>query len=138
MNPKPDAEGYIGLFEEESPEVSPAVNTAAPGNGGRMELGTEGRKILGELIEVKPEEEWAGNPIPAAWNKIRSAFLQGRTAFDIKAFSKSISDGAWLELALKMAPKQIEVNSLQITTVRIELPPKTPIDVDIIDIEVPV
>ena len=109
MNPKPDAEGYIGLFEEESPEVSPAVNTAAPGNGDRMELGVEGRKILDTLIEVKPEEEWAEDTFGNAWNKIRSAFLKSKTAFDVKAYARTLSDAAWLDVVLKMAPRDVKV-----------------------------
>ena len=106
---------------------------------GPEEKGEEYRKkVLGELVTVTPEEEWKGDPRGLAWDKVCSAFLSGKDAFSIKSYARTLSEGAWLEVAQKMAPKQIEVNQFQITAVRIELPPAEGVNEgDIIEVDIP-
>lgn len=106
MNPKPDQEGLIDLLGsgQDVLEDMPPASFGEEGNGNG-----NGKKVLGQLIEVKPEEEWAEDSFGNAWNKIRNAFLRSKTAFDIKAYAKTLSEAAWLDIAMKMAPKDVKV-----------------------------
>ena len=109
VNPSPDQEGLMDLLES-TEEVDLGELCDLPSDPGLDAQRDEYRKkVLGELITVTPEEEWADDPFAVAWTKIRSAFLSGKDAFSIKAYARTLSEGAWLEMAQKMAPKDVKV-----------------------------
>lgn len=129
MSLNPDGEGMIQLLEEVEPVLSDLPPDTTPDSLPQSLV----------PITVSPDEEWVGDPTGTAWEKVRRAFLSGKKAFSIKAYASNMTEAAWLDMALRMAPKQVEVSQLQITAVRIELPPAEGMaDGSIIEVDIPV
>lgn len=84
------------------------------------------------------DDDWSTDPVPVKLEKIRAAFLNAKTAREVTGMASVMAIGDWLDLVIKLSPKQVDVKALQITAVRIELPPTIDgIDGDVIDVEMP-
>lgn len=108
---KDDPEGLIALLEGDG-ELPALVEPFPP-------LMPVERKIP---VELQP---WASDPVGKKWDKIREAFYNAKTPEDVFIEAEGMSLREWLEWACKMAPKQPDVAAMQITTIRVELPPTT-------------
>ena len=81
--------------------------------------------------------EWVEDPVTGKWEKIRSAFYNGKSAREVWTAAKTMPMPMWLDLAQRMAPKQVDVRSVQITAIRVELPPLSGFGDGVIDVEWP-
>ncbi len=103
-----EAEDYIAILTAEDEEL-PAV--------------------VGEIREAGPpvpalgDEDWQEDPVPTKLEKIRGVFLNARTASEVRAAAATMPIGDWLDHVTKMT-KQVEAGPVQITAIRIELPPR--------------
>lgn len=121
----PDQEGYIKLLEDaglDLPTIIPEKKAPA---------------VPPKKSAPSEERDWQEDPVPAKWDKIRSAFYNAKTADEVEMEASTMPVQSWLELGSRMAPKQIDVNTVQITAIRVELPPVDGADDNIIDVEVP-
>lgn len=123
-----DQEGMIKFLSELNPSL-PALSlpklqslppAAKPSNGNGDEL------------------DWTDDPVGVKWNKIRSTVMNAKSVEEVVADVEAMGTREWLDWVVRMAPKQVEVQSMNITSVRIELPPLAGMDSgDVIDVEVP-
>ena len=123
-----DQEGMIKFLSE----LNPSLPTLLPS------------KLSSLPPVVKPsngngnELDWTDDPVGVKWNKIRSAVMDSKSVEEVVADVQAMGTREWLDWVVRMAPKQVEVQSMNITSVRIELPPLAGMDSgDVIDIEVP-
>ena len=118
-----DKEGLISLLQDCGP-LAPLPEQVAP--------------TVREPSELDEERDWQEDPVTGKWNKIRSEFMNGKTADEVRAMAESMSGLTWLEMCTKMAPKQVEVNTMQITAIRIELPPEEMTEATYVSIQTPI
>jgi hypothetical protein len=114
----------IALLEGEEPMAAEALSLLP---------GPPPPTKTGELSD----EDWQEDPVPRKWDKIRAAFLNGKTAEEVQAVSRAMPVRSWLELACKMTQKQIDMPPLQINVVRVELPPQEHGEARVVDVELP-
>jgi hypothetical protein len=73
------------------------------------------------------------------FNGVKSAFFKAKPIEDVKTFASLMPFRDWLDYAIKLMPKQLDVRSVQITTVQVELPPGLGFsDGEVIDVELPI
>ena len=126
-----DQEGMIKFLKEISPTLQPVSvlkpaflpsppRIVKPSNGNGDDL------------------DWSDDLVGGKWNKIRSAVMNSKSVEEVTADVQDMSVREWLDWVVRMAPKQVEVQSMNITAVRIELPPRDGFgDGDVIEVEVP-
>ena len=120
-----EREDYVALFEcgeEELPPVSSLPAVCKNGGNGTPPASVE-------------DENWQTDPVSGKLEKIRAAFLNSKTASEVKAAASTMPVGDWLDLVTKMA-KQVDTAPVQITAIRIELPPRNDYEGDIIEVAV--
>ena len=89
-------------------------------------------------VEGLDDLDWSADNVSGKWNKIRSAVMNAKSVEELSVDAAAMSTREWLDWICRMAPKQVEVQSMQITSVRIELPPLDGFEYgDVIDVEVP-
>lgn len=106
-------EGLIELVEDDSPELN-AFLAEAPSVPALLDASS--------LPAV--EEDWIEDNIPGKWDKIRSIFLNAKRPVEVRAAAEFMPINQWLDWAVKMAPKQPDVQGVRITAIRVELPPR--------------
>ena len=95
-----DEEGFISLLEDVCPTL-PAVRelTVDKSNGNGN----------GDAPLALADENWHDDPVPVKLEKIRAAFMNGRTAEEVRLCAGVMPIGDWLELVVKLSPKNIQV-----------------------------
>ena len=53
--------------------------------------------------------DWQDDPVPLKLEKIRAAFLNGKTAAEVENAAAMMLVGDWLELIAKISPKNVQV-----------------------------
>ena len=119
-----DLEDYIGLFECEATELPDVPAVCKNVNGGN-----------GTPPAVIDDENWQTDPVSGKLEKIRAVFLNSKTASEVKAAASTMPVGDWLDLVTKIT-KQVEIAPVQITAIRIELPPRIEYEGDIVEVAV--
>ena len=62
-------------------------------------------------LPADESEDWQGDPLPLKLEKIRASFLNAKTAFDVKTAALRMPIGDWLELVVKLSPKNIQLQA---------------------------
>ena len=125
-----DQEGLIKMLED------PQLDLTSPSNGNGSGSGVV---CLDDDNLPSKLDNWSDDSVPGKWEKIKSTFYDGKTAAEVWSAAKTMPMGMWLDLAQRMAPKQVDVRSVQITAIRVELPPLSGFgDGEIIDVELPI
>lgn len=118
---------YISLFDSASTDLDK--------DGGPVSLAVPPPPLAPAL---DGDANWQNDPVPVKLEKIRAAVLNARSAAEVTARAALIPIADWLDLVVKLSPKQIDVKSMQITAIRVELPPASDgADGDVIDVEMP-
>lgn len=97
-----DKEGFIQMLggprpakpvevEPESPPV-PAVSAA-------------------QLLNITEDDRWTDDPVSVKWDKIRRVFLNAKDPVELHVDAAAMSTTQWLEMALRMAPKDVRVTA---------------------------
>lgn len=55
------------------------------------------------------DEDWFNDSISVKMEKIREAFLNGKSAKEVRAAASMMMVGDWLELVSKLAPKRLDI-----------------------------
>jgi hypothetical protein len=55
------------------------------------------------------DDEWQNDPIPVKLDKIRAAVLNSKTASEVRLHAGLMQIGDWLEMVVKLSPKQMQV-----------------------------
>jgi len=120
-----DTEGLLGMFEDtgELPPVPATVPAEFPTK----------RNVEYQVTE---DDEWKDDNTAGKFDKIRRVFMNGRTAQDVLLHAQTMSDRDWMDTVVRLAPKQIDVNTVQITSIKVELPPGYADD-NVVEIELP-
>lgn len=92
------SEDFITLLEDDEPTLPPARDISA----------YHGTPAAG-LQELPPEADWKDDPVPVKLEKIRAAFLNGKSASEVLVAASMMPIGDWIELVTKLAPKNIQV-----------------------------
>ena len=129
-------EGLIQLLNEVSPSLPARPTPTVPSNSAIQ------KSVLpADLPERLAALDWQDDTVGQKWDKIRSTFLNAKSPEDLFLDGSAMSTREWLEWAVKMAPKQADPPSVQITAIRIELPSRNALDQlgagDVIEVEVP-
>lgn len=125
-----DQEGYISLLEGAA-ELSPPAGTlsfpvAETGPAAQQPFSAVAvPATIPAKLPAQPgdDPDWAADPIPAKFNKIREAVLNAKTASEVQAAAGCMPVREWLDWVVKLAPKQPDAPSVKITAIRVELPP---------------
>lgn len=89
-----EAEDFIKMFKEESTNL-PALPPPIAAEGSPPLPAASG--------------DWQEDPLAVKLDKIRAAFLNGKTAGEVEAEAARMHIGDWLELVVKLSPKNIQV-----------------------------
>jgi len=79
---------------------------------------------------------WQDDPASGKLEKIRSVFLNAKTPEEVYTAASVMPIGDWMEMVAKLG-KQVDPGQVQITSIRIELPPIGYSRGEVIEIEVP-
>lgn len=90
----------MAIIEEDLDELPPQE---------RPETCLEGAPEGSETPAVAGDANWQDDPVPTKIEKIRAAFLNGKTASEVEAAAGNMLVGDWLELVAKISPKNIQV-----------------------------
>ena len=99
MAPPVDFDDFSAILASEAsalPALPSAVNKGN-GNGGTPAV----------VVEAS---EWASDPLPAKLDKIRAVFLNAKTPTEVYAEASLMPVGDWLEMVVKMSPKDVKVS----------------------------
>jgi len=101
-----DQEGLIGLLRDCTP-LQPIRLALPPTQRKQLPVTTQvgDREVQG----LDPELDWQDSPTGEKWDRIRSAFMNGKTAAEVVAEATNLSVPAWLDICVKMAPKNVTV-----------------------------
>lgn len=77
---------------------------------------------VGRSMQWLRQLEWTNDPVPLKWDKIRAVFLNAYTPEEIFYQAQGMRFREWLDFAVKMMQRQVEMPPMQITTIRVELP----------------
>ena len=97
-----DCAGYLDLFEDEATELPPSLSVS------ETAIESEGAPAPA-LSLVENEEEWKNDPVPVKLEKIRAAFLNSKTVSEVLAAGSMMMIGDWLELVVKLSPKNVQI-----------------------------
>lgn len=92
-----NTDDFIGLLGDDSPVLPPLRE---------MKNGMNGTPVPAVLAE---DAEWQNDPVPVKLDKIRAAFLNGKTAQEVQDAASLMAIGDWLELVAKIAPKNVQI-----------------------------
>lgn len=120
-----EADDLITMLESADADL-PALNCEL--------VACEAGPPAGELVDL----DWQNDPVSVKLEKIKAAFLNSKTATEVQAAASGMVIGDWLEMVVKLS-KQADVGPVQITAIRIELPPAQAGSASgpIIDVEIP-
>lgn len=80
--------------------------------GSQAELPSKTEPAQTSAVQVPvclTEDDWQADPVPVKLEKIRAAFLNSKTVTDIRMASTTMPIGDWLEMVVKLSPKNIQV-----------------------------
>lgn len=94
-----DQEGLISLLEDCRPLTPVKQPASVPVK----------RTVGSQELQTVTDADWQVLPTAEKWDKIRSAWMNGKTAEEIAVTAQEISVLAWLDVCVKMAPKDVKV-----------------------------
>jgi len=62
-------------------------------------------------LTAADEEDWQSDPLSLKLEKIRASFLNAKTAAEVKMSASMMPLGDWLELVVKLSPKNIQLQA---------------------------
>lgn len=96
-----DQEGFIEMLEAEDPSTV----------GSDVPLFTlDDVNGPGQELVVATEEDWQDDPVSTKLEKIRSVFLNSKTAAEVRAAVSGMPVGLWLDHVAKLMPKDVKVS----------------------------
>jgi len=96
----PDVEDLMDILEADLNTLPPS---AKENNGSSF-------KAPGDFSsEELTEDDWQEDALPGKLDKIRAAFLNGKTASQVKEQAALMPMDEWLGLVAKLAPKQVQI-----------------------------
>ena len=98
-----ECDDYISMFDDDSEELPPSLSSCLPAVNEKT-----GPPV--SALELVDDIEWQNDPVPVKLEKIRAAFLNSRTAGEVMAAGSTMQIGDWLELVVKLSPKNIQVS----------------------------
>lgn len=91
-----DSDDFIGLLssdDEDLPSFSKPMGPQPPA-----------------IRQATTEDDWQDDPVSTKLEKIRAAFLNGKTAAQVAGEAALMPMGDWLELVVKLSPKNVQVS----------------------------
>lgn len=117
-----NADDFFSLLDSEETEL-PALPEAETGKQGTPD---------GDLSTL----DWKEDPVSGKLEKIRAVFLNAKSPQEVHDQAATMPIGDWLETVGKMS-KSVETGPVQITAIRIELPPREAFVSEAIEVEIP-
>lgn len=121
-----DAADYISMFDDETLELPLSVDGTGVDGDKNGDAGPPA--LLAEDID------WQNDPVSVKLEKIRGVFLNAKTASEVSVAASMMQIGDWLEYVGKLS-KQVDTAPVQITAIRIELPPREDYSGDVVEVE---
>ena len=101
MPPPADYDDFAAILSCEDatlPALRPVVKPTN-GNGGTPAAGAS-----------SPSDGWLDDPASVKLDKIRAVFLNAKTPADVQMEAALMSVGDWLEMVVKLSPKDVKVS----------------------------
>lgn len=98
-----DQEGLISLLRDCTP-LPPIKQVASP-----TPRSVQPRPTAEMGLQTVGDDDWQEAPVGEKWDRIRAAWMNGKTAAEVISEAECMSVPAWLEICVKMAPKNVTV-----------------------------